>query len=329
MDIDAFADLHRGEWERLDVLAGRRRLDGAEADELIRLYQAGATHLSMVRSSAPDPVLISRLSISLARARSRIAGTHEPAWRDIARFLAITLPAALYRIRWWSVGVTVAFLAVSVWFGVWVATTPEGLAAMGPPSFREKYVNEQFLDYYQVHARFFSHVWLNNTWIAVQCVGLGITGVWPALVLVQNAIGVGGVGGMMAAYGKLDVFLGGIGPHGMLELTSVLVAAAAGLKIFWTVIDPGPRPRGRALAEEGRALITVALGMGITLLVSGLIEGFLTGSSLPIWFKIAVGAIVCAAFWAYVFVAGRWAVRAGHSGDLAPDEAGYVRPVAG
>ncbi len=64
MDLDAFTDVHRAQWDRLETLTSRRTLDGAEADELVRLYQAVATHLSTVRSVAPDPVLISRLSVS-------------------------------------------------------------------------------------------------------------------------------------------------------------------------------------------------------------------------------------------------------------------------
>ncbi|MCB7137219.1 stage II sporulation protein M [Cellulosimicrobium marinum] len=328
MDLDAFTDVHRAQWDRLDALTRRRTLDGAEADELVRLYQAVATHLSTVRSVAPDPVVITRLSDLLGRARTRIAGAHDPAWRDVVRFLVVTLPAALYRIRWWSVGVTVAFLVVAVVAGVWVATTPQGLAAMGPPSVRENYVNEAFASYYDPGIDFAAVVWTNNAWIAAQCVGLGITGVYPAFVLAMNAVNVGATGGMMAAYGELDVFLTLIAPHGLLELMSIFVAGAAGLRIFWAWVDPGPLPRSRALAQEGRALVTVAIGLALALAVSGVIEGFVTGSALPWWLKIVIGAVALAGFWVYTIVLGRRAVRAGETGDLTADQAGDVVPVA-
>src|SRR5699024_11669474 len=61
--------------------------------------------------------------------------------------------------------------------------------------------------------------------------------------------------------GHLDVFFGLILPHGLMELTAIFIAAAAGLKLFWAWVSPGPRTRSRALAEEGRALFTVALGL--------------------------------------------------------------------
>src|SRR4051812_27473471 len=46
VDVDTFVGQHQAEWDRLAQLAGRRRLSGAEADELVALYQQVATHLS-------------------------------------------------------------------------------------------------------------------------------------------------------------------------------------------------------------------------------------------------------------------------------------------
>lgn len=329
MDLDAFSAVHRHQWERLQQLTRKRRLDGAEADELVRLYQAVATHLSTVRSAAPDPVLVTRLSDLLSRARLRLGGAHEPAWSDVTRFVAVTVPAALYRVRWWSLGVIAACLAIGVVAGVQVATDPDALALMGTPSQREAYVEDAFASYYDPGVSFAAMVWTNNAWIAAQCVGLGITGVWPAWVLLQNAVQVGATGGMMAHYGELDIFLQLIAPHGLLELTAVFVAGAAGLKIFWTAVSPGPRPRSVALAQEGRALVTVAIGLAGALAVSGLVEGFVTGSALPWWLKIVVGAVALAAFWVYVLVFGRRATAAGLTGDLDADRAGEVVPTAG
>ena len=75
MDLDAFVAAHREEWQRLDELVRQRRLDGAEADEILDLYQRVATHLSVVRSAAPDPSLVTYLSSLLARARDPV-GRH-------------------------------------------------------------------------------------------------------------------------------------------------------------------------------------------------------------------------------------------------------------
>jgi uncharacterized membrane protein SpoIIM required for sporulation len=129
--------------------------------------------------------------------------------------------------------------------------------------------------------------------------------------------------------GRLGVFFGLILPHGLLELTAVFVAAGAGLRLGWTVIDPGPRSRADALAQEGRAAAGMALGLSLVLLVSGVIEAFVTPSALPTWARIGIGCVAEALFLAYVFGLGRRAALAGETGDVAEDERGDVLPTAG
>lgn len=58
------------------------------------------------------------------------------------------------------------------------------------------------------------------------------------------------------------------------------------------------------MADEGRSLITIALGLVLVLLVSGIVEGFVTPSPLPVWVKITIGALVLAGYWAYTLVLG-------------------------
>jgi uncharacterized membrane protein SpoIIM required for sporulation len=146
-------------------------------------------------------------------------------------------------------------------------------------------------------------------------------------VLLANALNLGVDGGLMIGHGKATEFFALILPHGMLELSAVFLAAAAGLRLGWAIIDPGPRPRVRALAEEGRTTVTLALGMIVVLLVSGVIEAFVTPSPLPTWARILIGATAETAFLAYVLVLGRRAVRAGRSADI--EEAPDFAPVAG
>lgn len=331
MDLDAFTAVHRGEWDELDALVRRRRLSGAEADRLVLLYQRAATHLSAVRSAAPDPALVGRLSTLVARARARLTGQREPVWRDVARFAAWSFPAALWRIRWWTAAVTAAFLVVSFATGGWVAGDPAVQATLGTDAEIRQLVETDFESYYSqgTATGFAAQVWTNNAWIAAQCVAFGISGVWVVWVLLQNAVNVGMVGGLMAANDRADLFFGLILPHGLLELMAVFVAAAAGLRVFWAWVEPGPRSRSRALAEEGRALVTVAIGLVVVLAVSGVIEGFVTPSGLPTAARLGIGALALAAFLAYAGVLGRRAVAAGETGDVRAEYAEDVLPTAG
>jgi uncharacterized membrane protein SpoIIM required for sporulation len=331
VDLDAFVSVHRGEWDRLDELTRRRRLSGEEADELVTLYRRAATHLSVVRSAAPEAALAGRLSTTVARGRGAVTGGHEPVWREAVRMATVSFPAAVYRARWWTLFGAVLTAVVGGLTGWWVATTPQAQAAVGSQAQIRQLVEVDFEGYYSEYAAgsFAARVWTNNAWVAALCIALGITGVGVIVVLLQNAVNVGLVGGLMAANGRLDLFFGLITPHGLLELTAVFVAAGAGLKLFWAWVDPGPRPRGQALAEEGRAMVTVAIGLVVVLFVSGLVEAFVTPSPLPTWARIGIGFLAWAAFLGYVTYFGRPAVLAGETGDLAAELREDRVPVAG
>lgn len=325
MDIDAFTAVNSDRWQRLHVLAHQRRLDGAEADELLRLYQAASSHLSLIRSVAPESALTSSLSATLAQARTRFTGARSNTLEDVARFFAVSFPAALYRLRWLTLWCAMATILVSTMYAVWIGTNADVLRALGSPEELRQFVDEDFINYYSENpaASFAGMVWTNNAWISAQAVALGVTGIWVPFILFLNAQNVGVAAGQFVAVGKMDVFFSYILPHGMLELTAVFVACAAGLAIFWSVVSPGPRRRVQALADEGRSLITVALGLVPVLLVAGLIEAFVTPSPLPVWAKLAIGAAALVAFLAYMLLPGGRAFRSGSRGDLAEGDAGY------
>lgn len=318
MDIDAFTEVNRYDWDRLDLLVGKRRLTGEESDEMLVLYQRVSTHLSMIRSIAPESQLSAGLSLRLSRARTRFTGVRSNFFEDLAFFFVFSLPAAFYRIRWLTVIIGVVFTAVAFGFGYWAANSPTVLSAMGTDAQMQQYVEQDFVNYYSENpaASFAGAVWTNNAWIALQCVAFGITGLWVPFVLFQNAQGVGMAGGMMAAHGELGTFFTYILPHGFMELTAIFIAGAAGLRIFWTWVSPGRRTRLAALAQEGRSLMTVALGLIAVLFVSGLVEGFVTPSPLPAPLRLSIGFAVFAAYWVYTLVLGKRAFRAGYSGDL-------------
>jgi uncharacterized membrane protein SpoIIM required for sporulation len=335
VDLDAYVAAHRAEWQRLEHLLGRarrpRRLSGAEADEVVDLYQRVSTSLSVVQSAGRDPQLVGRLSTLTARARATVAGTRSPALADAARFLRRDFPALVYRTRWWWASCALGFVVVSTAFGVWVATHPDVQLALATPQETRRLVDTDFQQYYSSAPAqdFAARVFTNNAYVAAQVIVLGILlGLPVVFVLLQNALNVGVSGGLLAAHGRLGLFFGLILPHGLLELTAVFVASGLGLRLGWTVVDPGTRTRTAALAEEGRALVSGALGLALVLLVSGLVEAFVTPSGLPTWARVGIGALVEALFLAWVLVLGRRAVRAGATGDVDADRRGDVLPTA-
>ena len=332
VDVDAYVIAHRSAWDRLAQLAARRHLTGAEVDELVELYQRTATHLSVIRSASPDPVLVDLLSQTVARARAAVAGGHDPSWGAARRFVLVAFPAALYRgWRWWTATAVVNVVLMAV-IAAWVAANPDVQASIASPADIRQLVDQDFADYYSAHpaGSFAAQVWTNNAWVAALCIALSVPtlGIGVLYVLLQNVVNVGVSAGLLAAAGKTSLFLGLILPHGLLELTAVFVAAGTGLRLAWSVIDPGPVRRSEALAVEGRAAGAIVIGLVGVLLVSGAIEAFVTPSGLPTAVRIGIGVVAEACFVAYVVVLGRRAVAAGETGDLDEDEVAAVLPSA-
>ncbi|WUS97300.1 stage II sporulation protein M [Streptomyces sp. NBC_00708] len=334
MDLDVFVHAHRIEWDRLDHLLRRgRRLTGAEADELVDLYQRTATHLSLIQSSAPDALLVARLTQLVARARSTVTGTRRASWRDAARFLTAGFPAAVYRSRHWWIPTAVLSVLLAALMGWWIGTHPEVRSAIAAPEDLRRMTvpGGEYETYYSSHpaTSFAAQVWTNNAQAAAMCLVLGaflcVPVIWILLLNVVNlAVGIG----LMSSAGRLDVFLGLVLPHGLLELTAVFVAAGTGLRLGWTVIDPGPQTRRAALAQRGRAALGMAIGLALVLFVSGVIEAFVTPSGLPTWARISLGTAAELLFLAYVYVLGGRAVRAGEAGDLDTVERSAELPTA-
>ncbi len=331
MDLDAFVAEHRGEWNRLQLLAGRRRrgLSPAEVDELVMLYRRTATHLSVVRSRSGDATLVAWLSRLVLQARAAVSPSGGGSLAAVRRFFAVSFPAEVYRARRWWIGVAIGFLALSAVLAWLVATDPS--IALGLFSQREidEIVGHEFEDYYSEYApqNFASVVWVNNTVVSAVCLAGGVLVLPTLYLLFGNALNIGVIGGLMIGYGGAGTFFGLITVHGLLELTCVFVSAGVGLRVAWAWIAPGPvRTRTQALAEAGRQATVVAIGLAVPLFVSGLVEAFVTPSALPTAAKLVVGAADWLAFLGYVLLVGGAAVRRGESGDVAAYEREALAP---
>lgn len=321
MDIDSFSAVREPRWQRLKELSGSRRLTGAEADELTRLYQSTAGDLSAIRSAAPEPTLVTRLSLLLASSRVWLTGAHQVSTHEARRFLTYGIAAAFYRVRWWAVVVFASVVVLGALSAWWTVTNPDALALIGTADQRAQIAEFEFQSYYTEYdsTSFAATVWTNNGLIALQSIAFGLTGIYPLILMYNTVIQLGVAAAVMAEADLLGVFFQLIIPHGMLELSAVFVAAATGLRLFWAMLVPGARTRARALAQEGRIAFAVGIGLVVTLFVSGLIEGYITGSALPWAAKIVIGTVAFLAFWIYIFVVGRIAVSHGITGDTTGD----------
>jgi uncharacterized membrane protein SpoIIM required for sporulation len=332
VDIDRFLAANQASWDRLDALCRRAdrkvaRLSGPELDELVSLYQRTTTHLSYARTYLTEPALTARLTTLVARAGTVVYGTRPRSLRDLGRFFTETFPAAVWSARWFVATSAALTFVPAVVIAVWLSHSPRALDAIAPAPLRQAYLGHDFANYYsaQPSAQFAAQVTTNNIEVAFFAFAGGILlGLATVYLLVLNGANVGVAAGLFAAAHQQAHFYGLILPHGLLELTSVVIAGGAGLRLGWTIIDPGDRRRSEAITQEGRRAVTIVLGLVLMFFVAGTIEGFVTGSALPTAVRVGIGGVVEAVFLVYIVTCGRAARARGLTGALGEGGHGWA-----
>ena len=329
MDIDAFVAAHQGAWWRLQQLTERARklsqMSPDELDEMVHLYQRCGANLANARVEyAADSALVNRLTLLVSDAHGVLYGQRDTeVRRGLIQFATLTFPAAIYSLRRYIL--VAALLTIVPWavFQIWLAVSPAAFDVSAPDGAAEQYINQDFEDYYsnQPSQNFASQVFLNNIRVGFLAFAAGaLLCVVTAALLAYNGASVGMAGGLFTHVGQADKFWGLILPHGMLELSAVIVAGAAGLRIGWSIIDPGDRPRFNAITDEARRSGSVLVGLVVAFLLAAVVEGFVTGKPWPTSLRIGIGIFVFVLFWGWTIAFGIRAHREGREG-FSPDAA--------
>lgn len=312
-----FVAARQAAWDDLAGLvaaAGGRigRLDAAGVRRLGLRYREATADLAQARRRFPgDPVTVELdrlvgdarplLYGSVTERGSLVAFATTGYWRRVRERPAFLLLAV--------VALWVPLLAVGAWAHGNPAQARE-VAQLAPvdeapgDDFRDP-DTEKITDPAE-GAAFSSQIFTNNARVALLAYAGGLLGGVATLVtLVFNGVSIGVILGLAVEGGSADVVWRLIVPHGVLELSLISVAGAAGLRTGWALVHPGHRTRVEALAVEGRAGVELALGSAFLLVPCGLVEGFVTPRGLSVPAAVAVGVSLGAVFWALVLWRGR------------------------
>ncbi len=313
MKLDRFTADRRPSWDELDTLLlearGRPHRIGAEKmRRLGSLYRGAAADLALARRRFPGESTVAALEDLVGRAHGVVYGT------------AVRRESALHFLTrgYWrrvrerpgllAVAATLLFLPMIV-AGLWAWDDPGAAGALLPS--QSEAVGQPRTEGTDLglsgseRAQFAASISTNNIQVTFGAVAGGIAfGLLTAGILLFNGVLIGVVAGVGIAAGNGSALVELILPHGVLELSCIVVAGAAGLRMGWALVDPGRRPRGQALATEGRAAIELVLGTALWLVVAGLTEGLLTPLGIGPWWAVGVGFALGGLYWALVWRLG-------------------------
>jgi uncharacterized membrane protein SpoIIM required for sporulation len=316
--LPEFIDRCRGGWDELGELLDRAKgrvtnLDGPSVRRLGQTYRQATADLAQARRRFPaDPATI-YLDALVRRARPLVYGSviergslrafvTTGYWRRVRERPLMLLVAAL--------ALWVPSLAVGVWAhgdtvaAGQVAQVSPLSAGLGDGETRDP--DTDTITDPATGAAFSAEIFTNNARVALVAYAGGLTGGVLTLVsLVFNGLILGLVAGLAVEAGNGEALWRLVAPHGVLELSLITAAGAAGLRTGWALLHPGHRTRVEALAVEGRAGVELALGTAALLVPAGVVEGFVTPRGLALGPAVTVGVALGVGYWALVLWRGR------------------------
>ena len=317
MTQSAFARRRAASWERLEALlarAGRRGvrgIDAAEVEEIGRLYRATTSDLAFARGREYDQRLLFYLNRLTARAHAYVYGASaETGWGRVARFYGQTFPQE-FRRSFAAIAICIALTIASavVAYAIVKARPNDAFAVLPadivPPQIKKSLHDSNFAFNSLESPVMSSEIITNNVKVAIiafgGCATLGILTIY---IIVQYGLIVGGMCALFSNAGFGYDYWATIAPHGVIELTAIQVAGAAGLLIAAGILAPGRLRRRDAIVLNARRAGILIVGVASMLLVAGTIEGFFSPLRLPPEIRIGFGIVTALAMTLYFGGAG-------------------------
>ncbi|HEY1965292.1 MAG TPA: stage II sporulation protein M [Acidobacteriaceae bacterium] len=314
MISNLWIDLRKDNWNRLDALLrqiesrGLRSLSQPELRDLGLLYRQAAADLSAVRADRSSRTLEQYLNKLVARAHNFVYSGSRTSLAGLWRFMVHGYPRLLRRLSgyvWLATAITLAAAALGV------------CVTLVHPQFGEIFLGAEKMDGIRQH-----HLWMdsilsvkpqassaimtNNIGVCFAAFAMGITaGVGTLYLLFFNGLMLGTIATVCAQYHLSLSLWSFIAAHGALELPSIMIAGAAGLRLAAGILFPGMLPRKDALALAGLEAIQLVAGTIPLLTIAGTLEAFLSPTHSPNALKFGVGALLFAGLCLWLSEGGR------------------------
>jgi uncharacterized membrane protein SpoIIM required for sporulation len=321
-----FEELHAHEWNELATLLEltyqRRRQSVSlvqdrtvSPERIAALYRRTCEHLALARERAYPAYMVTRLEQVTSEAHQLIYQQRVFGLGALRHMIAVGFPKAVYRdARYIGLAAAVFFIP-SIILGVLVYRSPELILSVISPE-----TAAQFEEMYSPAAGSIGRVrsadtdWImfgyyirNNIGVAFQCFAAGLfVGVGTLFFLAHNAAFGGAIAGYLTQRGLGSTFYSFIATHSAFELTAIVLAGGAGLKIGHSLLAPGRLSRTAALVVAAQESAVILYGVTVLLIIAAAVEAFWSSASwLNPAIKYSVAAICWAAVLGYLVVQGR------------------------
>jgi uncharacterized membrane protein SpoIIM required for sporulation len=261
-----------------------------------------------VRADRSSRTLEQYLNKLVARAHNFVYSGSRTSFAGLWRFMLHSYPRLLRRLSgyvWLATAITLAAGALGVFI------------TLVHPQFGEIFLGAEKMEGIRQH-----HLWMdsilsvkpqassaimtNNIGVCFAAFAGGITaGLGTIYLLFFNGLMLGTIATVCARYHLSLSLWSFVAAHGALELPSIMLAGAAGLRLAAGMLFPGMLRRRDALALAGLEAVQLVAGTIPLLVIAGTLEAFLSPTHAPNALKFSVGALLFAGLCLWLGEGGR------------------------
>lgn len=301
-------------WDQLEGIVGRTGRSGLgalstrELRELGLLYRQVASDLSSVREDPMSQRLAAYLNQLLGRAHNLVYMGQRSRPGGILSFYKSVFPQVFRE--------NINYVLAA--FGLFLLTAVMGfLACVADPAFQRFFLGPEMSDTIErrhmwtqsivtVKPLASSAIMTNNLTVSFLTFALGIAaGLGTAYMIATNGLLFGIVAAACWQAGLGLELAGFVSAHGVLELPAIFIAGGGGFLMARGLLFPGSLPRREAVAHYGGKGVRLALGIIPLLFIAGVIEAFISPSSLPVAAKFLLAGALFGLLVLYLARAGK------------------------
>ena len=327
MKQEAFIARHAAEWTEFEAWLVARgdsprearsrqsQWQGLRDEDVPARYRRLCQQLALARSRGYSPQVVERLQALTQRGHAVFYRAPPPQWRRALEFFLADFPRLVRAQRGCLLAALLLFVVPLVGSFVAVRISPEliysvyepgavsGMEAMYDPADPQRKLGRESGD----DLAMFGFYVMNNVSIALRTFASGlIAGVGTIFVLIMNGLMIGSVAGHLQGVGHGDPFWRFVAGHSAPELTAIVLAGAAGLRIGLDLVAPGRRRRVDALIEGGKVGAKLCLGIFAMLVFAAFVEAFWSSIGwIPAMVKYTVGGVLWAITLTWLAMGGR------------------------
>ena len=312
MSVDRFVVERRQGWLELETMLSRVRRGNLRATSVAELERFGilvrhvSSDLAIARRDFPDAAITEYLNELAARAHPLLYRASPLRLASLPGAFFTGIPRA-WRKAWPYMLASAGCIAlgfIAGWLAVYLR--PDLRAAIVPNSLFDQMARGRVsggVDYAPLLA---FYIIQNNIRVALICFAGGVLlGLPTALALLGNGWMLGAIAAAVNIGGYNLQFWSLIVPHGVIELSIIVIAGGTGLMLGDSILRPGELRRGDALAAAARRAVWLACGAALLLVIAGTLEAFASPSGLSEAAKLSIGAITAALLYSWLLLAGR------------------------